>query len=100
MRRLAVILLLSLPSLALAHSWYDWECCHNNDCAPVRAETVRAGKGGYTVTLQPGEHPLVKAAPLSGFVAYPEARHSQDGRYHVCVVAGAIKCLYTPPGGV
>jgi len=88
---------------ARAHSFYEWECCGGGpmgDCAPIPEHAVRAGKGGYLVTIRPGEHPLVKEAPVSGFVPYSEARVSQDSEFHACIVAGALKCLYAPQGGV
>lgn len=66
-----VALLVALPSAALAHSWYPWECCSNRDCYPVAVENVRAGGGGWT--LEDGT-----------FVAYSEARASPDDRFHVC----------------
>lgn len=99
-RHLAVTMSLAAAPAALAHSWYEWECCAGNDCAPIPHEAVRAGKGGYAVTIQPGEHPLVKDKPLSAFVAYADARPSQDGQPHACIVGGALKCLYIQQGGV
>ena len=85
---------------ARGHSWYDWECCAGNDCAPIPGSAVRATRGGYAVTIQPGEHPLVKDRAVTGFVAYADARPSGDGDFHACIVGGALKCLYQPPGGV
>lgn len=80
--------------------WYDYDCCALNDCAPIPDHAVRPVKGGYSILIRPGEHPLVKDAPISGFVAYADARQSQDGRAHACIVAGKIKCLYERQGGV
>lgn len=100
MKAFTIVFFLLYTPFALAHSWYEWECCAGNDCSPVPVEAIRAGKGGYSVTLQPGEHPLVKEAPVSGLVPYSETRVSQDSEFHVCIVAGAIKCLYAPQGGV
>lgn len=100
--RAAVLALMAIMALSpvLAHSWYDWECCAGNDCAPIPDHAVRAVRGGYAVLIRPGEHPLVKDAPVSGFIAYADARQSQDGQPHACIVAGKIKCLYERQGGV
>lgn len=99
---LAGLVFLAVPG-AQSHSWYDPVCCGGGpmgDCAPIPEHAVRAGKGGYSVLIRPGEHPLVKDAPVSGFVAYADARPSQDGQPHACVVGGALKCLYIQQGGV
>ena len=100
--RAAVLALMAIMALSpvLAHSWYEWECCAGNDCAPIPDHAVRPVKGGYAVTIQPGEHPMVKDKPISGFIAYADARQSQDGKAHACIVAGALKCLYERQGGV
>lgn len=96
---LAGLAFLAAPG-ARSHSWYDLACCAGNDCAPIPASAVNASRAGYSVTIRPGEHPLVKDKPVSGFVAYADARPSQDSEFHACIVAGAIKCLYAPQGGV
>lgn len=89
MARLVLILLLSLASPALCHDWYDAACCSGKDCAPIRNEFVKPVSTGYAITL--GEQVFV--------VPYQVARPSLDERYHVCVSAGAIRCLYAPPLG-
>lgn len=99
----ALLFGVAFASVARAHSWYETECCGGGpmgDCAPIPDHAVRPVKGGYAVTIQPGEHPLVKDAAVSGFVAYADARQSQDGQAHACIVAGKIKCLYERQGGV
>ncbi len=96
---LAGLALLAAP-VARSHSWYDPACCGGHDCSPIPGSAVKASRAGYSVTIRPGEHPLVKDAPVSGFVAYADARPSQDSEFHACIVGGAIKCLYAPQGGV
>ncbi len=90
--------LLSFP--ALAHSWYDNECCSDRDCWPMgvdsdaREPDPKVVPGGYRT------HDGV-------FVAEPDTRSSRDGRYHVCrsggkldgtVIAPSAKpfCLFVP----
>lgn len=83
---------------ALPHAWYEWECCSGIDCQEIADETVTARPGGFAVTLMPGDHKMVTSAPVSGWFTFRDVRPSQDGRYHACVVAGVIKCLYIPQG--
>lgn len=89
-----------LATAACAHSWYDLACCAGNDCAPIPGSAIRANRAGYNVTIRPGEHPLVKDKPVTGFVLYADARPSQDSDFHACIVGGELKCLYAPQGGV
>jgi len=46
---------------------------------------VRITDSGYVVTVGPGEHPMIKHAPVSFVVPYHTARESPDGRYHACI---------------
>lgn len=106
------VLALSVP--ALAHSWYDSDCCSSNDCAPIPATAVQITDQGYQVTLNPGDHPLA-TKPLTAFFAFDDEdmRPSLDGEWHACVIPKSaptsyytpgpaseeyIKCLYVPGG--
>ncbi len=81
-------------SAAEAHSWYPWECCSENDCAPIPlAEAPREEGGGFT---------LVDGRRIS----YRELKPSPDGNWHLCEQkwpANArerkILCIYGPVGG-
>jgi hypothetical protein len=83
------------PTGSQAHSWYPWECCSENDCAPiVLNETPREEKGGFT--LIDGRH-----------ISYKEVRPSPDGKWHLCETKAErhprdrrILCVYAPIGGV
>lgn len=91
----ALIALVALPTAALAHSWYPYECCSEQDCFPVAVENVKTTTGGWL--LQDGT-----------FVGFREARVSPDGRYHVCryndgkgaliSVSGKAACFWAPIG--
>jgi hypothetical protein len=102
-------LLLAAP--AAAHQapagWsYDPECCSSMDCAMVPDAAVREVRGGYSVTLAPGMHPMVPVgvAPVSHFIAHGDSRIrvSGDEHKHACVsrFSGHVYCVYVPPGGV
>ena len=90
----ALIVWLILATGAEAHDWYEPVCCSDTDCAPIPDSAVREGPNGYEVTLQPGQHPMVKE-PLSYVVPYDKVRQSPDGKYHACITAtGYRPCFY------
>ena len=82
-------------TVAEAHSWYPWECCSDNDCAPITvSETPLEKDGGYY--LIDGRH-----------ISYKELKPSPDGKWHLCEqkwpanpAARKILCVYAPIGGV
>jgi hypothetical protein len=100
---------LFLATPARAHSFYDPECCSDKDCAPIDSKLVRITDSGYVVTVGPGQHPMVKHAPVSFVIPYHTARESPDGRYHVCITeqhvspdgtaqfGASMLCFYRPP---
>jgi hypothetical protein len=90
-----IIILLSAPAItdALAHSWYDPECCSERDCAPVT--TTEQVNGGAMMTT---EHGTV-FVPNS----YKPMRISQDGKWHVCMTTlytgeKKLLCVYGAAG--
>ena len=64
---------LIIATAAFGHSWYPWECCSDNDCAPLPRETVSEVQGGWKL-------------PDGRFVAYKQAKMSPDGDFHLCEV--------------
>ena len=84
-----------LPTGADAHSWYPWECCSDNDCAPITiSETPVEKDGGFY--LVDGRH-----------ISYKEVKPSPDGHWHLCEqkwpanpAKRKILCVYAPTGGV
>jgi hypothetical protein len=91
---------------------YPTWCCNTRDCARIPARTVRAGRFGYEVVLEPGDHPMVPDG-LAFLVPYTategsraQLRISQDGDYHACIlpVRGnrtepEPRCFFAPPPG-
>lgn len=61
--------------LVRAHSWYPWECCSSQDCAP--AELVGTTNDGQLFRNKYG----TVFVPFS----YKEWRLSPDGQVHTCV---------------
>jgi hypothetical protein len=87
----AVVVLWTIA--AQAHSWYPWECCSDNDCAPVPREQVNEVTGGWKL-------------PDGRFIPYKQARMSPDGLFHLCeqkwpekIADRKILCFYAPVGG-
>lgn len=90
---LTFVLVVQLSTSAQAHSWYPWECCSGNDCAPVPREQVNEVTGGWKL-------------PDGRFIPYRQARMSPDGLFHLCeqkwpktIADRKILCFYAPVGG-
>ena len=87
---------------------YPLRCCWSpnaapsgrpGDCDEIPTEAVKAGEGGYHVTLVPGDHPMVKK-PLSFVVPYDDAETSFDGLYHICFKADMTpRCFFAGAQG-
>jgi hypothetical protein len=94
-RLVLVALLLAAARQAAAHSWYPWESCSDNDCAPIPlAEALVERDGGFM--LIDGHH-----------ITYDRLRPSPDGKWHLCESKDKpnpadrrIICVYAPQGGV
>jgi nitrous oxide reductase accessory protein NosL len=93
---------LLLASTALAHSWYEAECCSGQDCQQVSPMNVKATAAGWLVQLTSKDHPLVKA-PFSTIIPYdsPKVHKSQDENFHVCFgpKQQILFCIYVPEMG-
>jgi hypothetical protein len=72
-------------------------CCTHGWCAPIPREAVREERGGWRVSLRPGDHPRV-TAPTSWWVPPGGAGVSPDGRAHFCGTPGQGRCLLMPAG--
>lgn len=82
---------------------YDPWCCQSSDCHPIVARHVRSTPDGYVVTIQPGEHPMVRDHEVTHTIPYgaPAVRPSGDAEFHICLfpTAETVRCFYTPPRG-
>jgi hypothetical protein len=83
--------------------WWSYNracCCTHGWCAPItRPGAVREERGGWRVTLRPGDHPNV-IEPTSWFVPPGQAGRSPDGRFHFCGSGSASRCFLAPSGGM
>jgi hypothetical protein len=90
---LALLIAAVLSSPASAHSWYDADCCSNQDCEPVSAVAFVASDPSalpvMVVTTSLGTKPLTSTTKI---------RQSKDSRMHACIYQGRLLCLYMPPG--
>lgn len=86
MRLALAALLIGVPALVSAHSWYPAECCSDKDCAPYPSSDVRETVDGFHI-VSTGE-----------FVARHQARVSPDGDYHLCrlELSQALICFFAP----
>lgn len=80
------------PTAARPQGWsYPYACCSGYDCREVSSKQISERPEGYVIKGT-GE-----------VVAYSDTRlkHSPDGEYHWCSVAGADDsrtiCLFVPP---
>lgn len=87
----AALLLVATP--ALPHEWYPYECCSDQDCAPLAADKVQERDGGFV--LWDGRR-----------VSYRDVKPSPDGQFHLCEHKWAentadrkILCFWAPVGG-
>jgi hypothetical protein len=78
MKRLAFVSLAMIGvavagiDVANGHSFYPWECCHDQDCYPIPVEDVKATPQGWFIAKERVTIP------------YESARPSPDGRFHIC----------------
>lgn len=91
--RLLLVLVLgaSAVSAACAHDWYTplqnpqgQSCCGGTDCYPTELCTAPGERAGI-MTREFGCMPIPRARVL--------ATASPDGRNHVCVWGGEIRCV-------
>ena len=71
-----------------AHSWYDLDCCSDEDCRPAKPGEIEATPEG------------VEALGVLFPEGDPRLRWSEDGDYHICIsiYSGEILCVYRPRG--
>lgn len=85
---IALGLFLIATASAWPHSWYEWHCCSDQDCAPVRDDEIQEGRSGYTV-------------PSGELIQFGDERIkvSHDTRFHWCKTQQGTLCLYVPARG-
>jgi hypothetical protein len=68
---LATVLVFAWSWQALAHSWYELECCETRDCVAIPADQVKVTPDGYVT-------------PDGQLIPFASARVSADLDYHWC----------------
>ena len=92
----ALVLVGVAVTKAVAHSWYDAECCSAQDCEPIAAELVHVEGGDYVL-------------PTGDRIPMDQARRSRDRDFHWCRklnenprplirLDGKLACFYAPQG--
>src|SRR5262245_17379500 len=78
---------------------YPVQCCSVIDCAEIPTSAVKETRGGYRVTLKPGDHVMVDA-PFETVVPYAKAKAAPDGAYHICLSPTLkVLCFFAGPRG-
>ena len=83
---------------------YPRSCCRGTsvggDCDAIPHTAVQPVDGGYQVTLNPGDHPLITETQ-TWFVPMQKVRWSKDNDFHVCLWPDETKlqCFFSPPMG-
>lgn len=68
---------LAVGAFMLVHSWYDHDCCSDQDCKPVPATDVVEIEGGWKY--------LPTGAIFRDTPEKKRIRPSQDRNFHVCI---------------
>jgi hypothetical protein len=106
---LAAIIILALGLSmqgALSHSFYPWECCHDQDCWPTGADAAGLIREPDPIFTRGGWR-----LHDGTIIPFNQTRPSPDERFHVCRYGGAasgavirpaekMPCLWVPQGGV
>ena len=78
---------------------YPSDCCDpdGQECDPIPEHAVQSVKGGYLVTLRPGDHKYV-TREVRFMVAANKVRASGDGGIHACIspTQCCLWCLILP----
>lgn len=87
------ILVLSIFTPVKSHSFYDYECCSGNDCAPVIKTWREEGK--------PDGEFMETRFGTAWFPFSTKIKHSPDGKMHACANWTNKKpyCVYRPTEG-
>lgn len=74
------------PPPAEAHKWYDYECCHENDCAPVTKLEFRHGFSIWYTKHWPNGYPIddVEYAARRKNGKEFKIKPSMDHQRHLC----------------
>lgn len=103
-----ILVMILLSGAAFAHGEYTGMknrhgqlCCDVTDCAKIPRSAITEGGGGFTVHLQPGQHPMVVNGPTTVFFPYADVIPSWDGEPHVCLFPTQHdgRCLVYDAGG-
>lgn len=104
-----ISLLACAAAKAFAHQaptgWsFDGWCCngdgHSGDCQQIPQSSVRPVKGGYQITLRPGDHGMVTRNHVFT-KTQSEVRNAPDGQYYACLypTEDTPRCFYAPAMG-
>jgi hypothetical protein len=90
-------LLILMSTTAVAHEWYDYDCCDQRDCYPLPDDAFldELPDGNYYARwISPLDGKLIE-----GVVAARNVRDTQNHQLHGCQTSyGNPRCLYIHRG--
>jgi hypothetical protein len=93
-----IIALIFLTTSAVAHEWYDYDCCDTRDCYPLddTAELKELPGGKWQVKWKSPKTGLI----IEGVVPARAVRNSQDHELHGCEIPHTTtpRCIYIHRG--
>ncbi|KAB2697711.1 hypothetical protein CFBP6624_24715 (plasmid) [Agrobacterium tumefaciens] len=84
---------------------YPPACCKGSevggDCHRLPGSNVKKGPDGFSVLVNPGDHPLV-TKPHRFLIPYGQEIPSGDRDFHICLhpTEDHMNCFFAPPDGV
>lgn len=90
---LLFLLTLTASTSVLAHEWYDYDCCEDQDCRPAKfGVDILATDNGWFIPETKETIPFDDS----------RIRKSHDSYFHICIVPEEwetepfLRCIYKP----
>lgn len=94
MTRILAALLIAMPTAAVAHDFYSSWCCSGNpvtgDCKPTAPENLTPIHEGWRY------NPTGEVIPYGDTQRLHQTPPEATEPYHVCILHGKLRCVYTP----
>ena len=92
----ALAIFLLAATVVRAHSWYDPDCCHMMDCAPITSMSFVASD-----PTKPASMVVTTVHGTAMVSQLTKRRESKDSQAHACITlykqVKDVRCIYLPP---